>query len=211
MVIFLSMGFFDVLIRPNEAFQMQKGRESFGKAIIPYAVLGIIFGVLAAIAVSIVGVVISTIPALAGLRPISGTIASAGLAIGVAFGIGVLILEILAPIVFTAWIFLVAKLFGGKGNYTRLLYFGSLLVFPLLVASILVGLVSWIPIIGMLVMVAYYIWSIYIYIIVLKVAMELDTVKAILTFVISIVIPIVIIAIIAALGIAAGIASASKL
>ncbi len=183
------MGFFDVLIKPKETFEMEKGKETLGKAILPYAILSAIFGVLAAIVTPYNNTLLSIIPAFSNqLGLLLGTTSSAGTIIRIVTGAALFLAGILLQLIIIGWIFLIAKILGGKGSYTRLFYFESLFVWPMLVANILVAILSLIPIIGILIALAFGIWNIYLRLTMLKSAMEFGYIRAIATYLLSIII-----------------------
>jgi hypothetical protein len=184
------MGFFDVLIKPEEVFKSEIKNASFGKAILPYVIMGLVAGILLGGLLFAAGIFLLpflkssydfTVPAA-----MTGLFGGTGLVFGILFGV---IGYPLMVLIGTGFLFLIAKLFGGKGTFTELLYLSSLLVWPLLAIGILVSIAASIlmavfPPLGMLLHLAFAIYGAYLGIAALKVAMGLEWLHSILVFVV---------------------------
>ncbi|MFH0955479.1 MAG: YIP1 family protein [Candidatus Micrarchaeota archaeon] len=143
------MGFFDILIHPRETMQAEVGKADMGAAIKTYAIYAAIIGVLIGLLVAIAATFISALagPAL-NLIPGAAAIVGLGLAAIIAVPIAFIILVIVFGIISWAIMTFVAKLLGGTGTLAQNYYLSSRLVWPYLVAGIIIGVLSMIPIIG---------------------------------------------------------------
>ncbi|MDO8625154.1 MAG: YIP1 family protein [Candidatus Diapherotrites archaeon] len=119
----------NAFVHPTVTFEQELAKATLGKALVKMAVAGLIQGLLLAV------VLLLFLPFLTG--------ASATIAIPLIV-VGVVLFSVVWGIVWNVLVFLAAKLLGGKGSYTGLLYLTSLYA-PLL------AILSIIPIVNILV------------------------------------------------------------
>ncbi|MBI4043766.1 MAG: YIP1 family protein [Candidatus Diapherotrites archaeon] len=153
------MGFFDVLLKPNDVFPAEKPNASMGKAVKRYAVYGLVTGLIAGIILFFVlGALTSIVgPAAGGL--LDNPLVGAGLgALGI---VGIVLLVIFSVIWTVIWsaiaalvIWIVSKALGGTGEFKDNYYLLSLPLWPVLAGTLVLGIVSvvlvFIPVLGWL-------------------------------------------------------------
>ncbi|RLI86204.1 MAG: hypothetical protein DRO76_04315 [Candidatus Altiarchaeales archaeon] len=148
----------DALIYPKETFRAEKERASLGDALNNIAVAGliagIVFGLISGLLLGLFGFVIGII----------------------AFPIIVIISFLFESLIF----FIMAKILGGKGDFSTQTYLISLLTAPLVVLS-LVGLI---PIMGWVLYIPIVLYSLYPLTIALRESHGFSTARANLTWLI---------------------------
>jgi hypothetical protein len=189
-----EMGFFDIIIHPDETMAAEKKKASVSEAHKTFAIYGAIFGLIVGIFIAIIGV------AVGGAL---GTTLNSIPLLGFFFGLGLLAV-ILVPIlnaIFTVvfsyiWYFVisvVAQALGGTGTFEPTYYLGSRLIWPTLVASVIVGILGIIPFLGWLLQIVWFFYSIYLGVTLISVAHNMGKFKALLAFIIPVILLIVLI------------------
>ena len=164
--------FIESVLKPKETFAAQKSKASIGSAVKNYAIAGLIMGV--------IYFVLALTSTLA-----SGNI-MAGVTGGVILLIGVPVFLGFFAIIGTGFIFVIAKLLGGNGSYTSLLYLNSLY-------SPLIYFLSLIPFVGFLAS----IYSVYLFFLSVKESQELNSGRAAIVVAIPIILTVIIAVLIA--------------
>lgn len=152
----------DALSKPGQTFRKERGKASLSEAVKHMGLAGLIAGAINAAAV---------------LLTLSSTAFSAILS---------LLLVILMPIILiislligSGIIYLLAKLFGGKGDYNTQTYLFSLYQAPIL---LLTTLVAFIPLVGWAINVAIAAYSLYLLTLALKETHKYSTSRAVATW-----------------------------
>lgn len=162
-------------LKPKETFVQEKTNASIGKAIL-YIVIGSIIG-------GILGSIYSLLVSLVfGFGLFS-------LPVFVFTLIANIVLFPIASVIFSfisiGFFFIIAKLLGGKGNFSTLFYFVSLYFVPL---TTIMYLLIFIPVIGVLFIFVLLLYSLYLFYHALKESQELSGGKAILAIIIPIIV-----------------------
>jgi hypothetical protein len=74
----------------------------------------------------------------------------------------------------------IAKLFGGTGTFQNNFYLGSKLLWPTLVANIVIFVLSLIPIAGILINLIWSLYSLYVFVVLVSVANNISRIKALI-------------------------------
>lgn len=143
------------LTKPGETFSKLKGKASLVDAVIVMAVVGLISGILMGLLAGPVGII--------------------GGAIGGAIG------AVIMSLVGVGVVWLIAKLLGGKGEFTQQYYVFTLFWAPITLINGVLGLV---PVIGSLVSGLLSLYALYPLTLSIKQVHKLDTLKAVLAWLI---------------------------
>ena len=79
--------------------------------------------------------------------------------------------------------YLVAKLLGGKGTFVQNYFLGSRLFWPMIFASIIVGIITMIPFVGWLVQIIWFLYTIYLSVVLISVANNITKLRAVVVYV----------------------------
>ena len=181
--------FFGVVIRPDEVLPKFLKKVDVSAADKTYAIIGAILGLIFGLLVALAGAFASVFAASAGLQQL----------VGIAAGLGVLaiiIFPILGAIVvvigsrFSAWLQAkFTRLFNGLGSFENTYYLASRMVWPLVIANILVNIVAGIiPIIGGLIAIAWWLYSVYLTITLLSIANKVSKLQALAALIIGVIV-----------------------
>jgi len=175
----------NAITKPAETFKKEKKNAKLLDGVIHYFIAGFIVGLITTV-ISIFLILFHQIPNEY-----------------LSYGAGVIMLmSIFYPIIYPVFLiiatlflacifFVMAKILGGKGNFGTQYYLWAIFYAPII---IIINLISLIPIIGNFISLAILIYALYLLTLSIKEAHELDTIKAILVWLIpGIVIAIIIV------------------
>ncbi len=184
---------FHALVSPMDAFKKYGGKVSWGEAFKDVAVAGILLGVSAGF-----GIFLSILLGLGIAGPSGMNIMSNfGSGLGIAFAVGAWIMSIvLTPIeMIIGWLigslllWIVAKILGGKADYSEQTTNLSFVQAPAMLAS---AVVAWIPVIGSILAGLVWLYTLYPLTINLRETHRFSTEKAVLTWLVWAIIGIII-------------------
>jgi len=188
------MGFFDVLVHPREVLEKEIPNTNLNAALKTYAIYGAITGLLLGIFFALLfGFLGAILGAATSEIPIVGVLAGLGLASIVVMPILMVILILVSTVIVWGIYWIIAKVLGGTGTFTQNYFLSSKLVWPVLVAGLIVGILSLIPLLGFLIMLAWTLYSIYIHAVAISVANKISVLKAVIVYLIPVVIIIVLV------------------
>lgn len=169
----------DALIRPEETFKRERHNASLGDAMLNVGAAGLISGIMLGLLVFLLTAIIPS----AGKDVILGF----GILGFIVVVVGYPILSVFGLLMGSSIIFIVAKIFGGKGDFTTQTYLFSLFMAPISIIQIL----GFIPLIGILVSLIVGLYSLYLYVVALREVHSFSTGRAILTILIPAVLAII--------------------
>ncbi len=172
----------NAFLKPKETFASEKANASLGKGVLYILIGSLIYGIITLIGQLITGIISSD-----ALGMISGLIGAV-----IITPLIILILDL----IFVGVYFVIAKIFGGKGSYTSILYLDSLYTIPQLA---LMGIFALVPIVGGILNLLLLAYSIYLFYLVIKESQELSSGKAIIVTLIPIVLVILLVVLLAIL------------
>ena len=204
------MGFFDILTKPEETMNALVSKANLNDALKTFAIYGAIVGFIVGVVFALLFTAISAIPGMASANPSIGLFAGLGILAIIVGPILGIIFAIVGSAIGYGIIWLCAKLLGGKGTFTQNYYLASKLVWPFLVAGLvvyIVGSILMLVFIGFLIILAFELYMIFVSVVLVSVANKISKLRALA----AILLPIIvfgIIAIILAIIVALAVSSA---
>ena len=186
------MAFFDIVLKPEETFRAEKNKASLNDALKTFAIYGAIIGFFVGIVLAVLAGLLGSLLALFGNNPVLGFLSGLGLAAIIVMPILVALWTIITSAIASGLYWLLSRLFGGKGTFEQNYFLSSRLVWPLLVAGIIITILGLIPIIGFLINIAWILYTIYLYVILVSVANQIGKLQSLIVLLIPIVIVILI-------------------
>ena len=161
--------YFDIILHPEETMKADVKNADMKTAMKSFGIAGAIAGFFVGLAVAFGGAAFG-LGALSYAAIIVVPIVFAILmAVGSGFGYGLY--------------YLVAKLLGGKGTFVQNYFFGSRLFWPMIFASIIVGIITMIPFVGWLVQIIWFLYTIYLSVVLISVANNITKLRAVVVYV----------------------------
>ena len=187
----------EVLTNPAETFKKEEKNvnltEGIKQLIVAGVIAGVFYGISAALALNSAGMLMMGKPMMgAGAMGFIGAL------------IGTPITTLIGWFIFSAILYVIAKLLKGQGTFDTHMYFIALLYSPIVIIQ---GVLSIIPIVGAALGVLVSLYGLYLLTIAIKQAHKVSTEKAVLIWLI----PVIVIALILAAMVIGGVISALTL
>jgi hypothetical protein len=183
---------FEVFFVPQRYCEEYKAEASIGRAVLNILIASAVGGLIFVIAVALIGSLMGSVSGIFGLT-VGGIV---GIAIGLFLLGGWIVSSILALLIGSAVLLLIAKIFGGKGDYTTQTYLISLYSSANILATSVLG---WIPFLGLVIGLLANLWSFYPLTVSLQKTHNYSTGRAIGTWGILVVIPAILFLLVALL------------
>lgn len=188
------MGFFDILTKPDETMKTLVKKVDFMEATKTFAIYGAIIGLLIGLFLALIAGFISSMGLLAAV-PGAAILGGLGLAAIVIMPIIIAILAVVGSLIGSALAWLGVRILGGKGTVMEVYFLQSKMVWPVLVVSIIVGILTMIPLLGGLINFVWGLYSIYLTVTLLSISQKVSKLRA-LAGVLLLVVVVIIIAVI---------------
>jgi len=186
----IEMGFFDIILKPQPTMEAEKSKADTMAAVKTYAIYGAIIGLLIGIVLAFLSTLLGAFGSLFS-QGAMGFFTGLGIAAIIVMPIVVAILSVIGSAISYGIYWIIAKLLGGTGTFTQNYYLGSKLVWPVLVATIIAGILQIIPILGQIIYVVWLLYTIYLAVVLLSVANSISKVKAFIAWLIPVIIIVI--------------------
>ncbi len=160
------------LTEPRDTFASEKKKATLSGALMHIAVPSVIIGLLVGAVFAFVGSLLSFIPG-------AGWLGALGIAAIIIMPIAFLAGFAVFQAVYVGIMHLVAGALGGKGGFTQLYYLNAMIFAPVFIISALLGII---PLLGALLSVLLWIYSLYLTVLAVKEVHSLGTEKAVLVW-----------------------------
>jgi hypothetical protein len=198
------MDFVEYIQHPRDKFSSDVKKVDMSWAHKRYALCGAVIGLIFGIGIALVsGVLGAVLGAAAQNNVVFGIVAGLGM-------LAIIIMPILMAAVFVIGsyigygiMYFIAKLLGGTGSFEANYFLGAKLLVPVIIANIMVSILGMIPVLGVLINVAWFFYSIYLTIVLISVANKLSMGKSLIVMLVPFILALVLGFILAAGAIAA--------
>jgi hypothetical protein len=188
------MEYFQIILKPEETMQRIVKKPDMKAADQAYLIYGGIIGLILGVIVALFASFISAIASIAG-EGVVALIAGLGFLAIIIFPIVFAILALVGSKI-SYWIyFKVTSLLGGKGTFDQNYWLGSQLIWPILFAQIIVWVLGFIPLVGGLISIAWALYTIYLFVVLLSVANKVSKLRALAAWLATLILFIVIVVI----------------
>lgn len=206
-----GMELFEIILHPKEKMAAELKKVNMDWAHKQFALYGAIIGLVLGIGVALLGGI---------LGAVLGNAMQSNIIFGLVAGLGLLaiiIMPIIGALVTVVGSFIgygimyfVAKLLGGTGTFDANYFLGAKLLVPLIVANIIVGLLGIVPLIGALVNLIWFFYSVYLTVVLVSTANKLNMLKSLIVVILPIILIVILGGLIAGAIIASVLAGAAN-
>ena len=202
------MELFEIILHPREKMGSEVKKTNMEWAHKRFAIYGAIIGLLLGVGVAVLGGIIGAVAGNAAQNNlVFGLIAGLGLLAVIIMPIVMALVTLIGSYIGYGVMYLVAKVVGGTGTFEANYFLGAKLLVPMIVANIIVSILGVIPLIGALINVAWFFYTLYLMVILVSVANKLSTMKSVVVVLLPMIIVFVLGGIIAGAALAAMLAS----
>lgn len=198
------MDFIEYIQHPRERLSEDVKKVDMDWAHKRFALCGAVIGLIIGIGLALVGGI---------LGAVLGAAAQSNAVLGIVAGLGMLAI-IIMPIVMAAVfvigsyigygvMYFIAKLVGGTGSLDANYFLGAKLLVPIIIANIIVNILGMIPLLGALIHVVWFFYSIYLTVVLVSVANKLSMGKSLIVILVPFILALVLGFVLAAGAIAA--------
>ena len=193
-----AMSYFDIIRYPREHMAKALKKVDMGEAVKSFALAGAVWGLLAGLVFAFLGTFFG---ALVGSESagLGAVLAGLGMLSLIVLPIAAAVMAVLGGAIGYGVIWFGSNLLGGKGTFEQLFYLGSRLVWPLLIAGVVVNILTLIPILGWLIQLAWGVYTVYLLTTLVSVASKLSMLKSFAAIILPWVVLVVAIAFLVAL------------
>lgn len=173
------MKFFDIILHPVDTMAAELKHVDMQEATKSVAIYGAVVGLMIGL---VIGIASAVVGAFAGGMlqsiPIVGILAGLGLAAVIIMPVLVAILVLISMHIMYRVLHFIATYLGGKGTFEQNFYLGSRLLWPMLVANLIVNILTVVPLLGQLLNLVWFFYSIYLMVLVISIANKIGKWKA---------------------------------
>lgn len=179
------MGFFEnwvaVLTKPKDTFASRKKDASIMAGAKPYAIMGLLLGLVVGVAIAGIGAAFAAAPGLGFIAALGVTAIPLMAIVGALF-------QIIGSLLASLVSFLFAKLLGGTGDFKTHYFLPSLYVIPVTILALIFNII---PFVGAILGFVLGVYNLYLLTLAFKEAHGLSTLKAILVWLLPVLLVIV--------------------
>lgn len=171
------IAYFDIIRNPRENMTKALKNVNMMEAAKSFALAGALWGLLVGLFFAFLGTLFG---ALVGTQsgPLGAVLAGLGALSIIVLPIVAAIIAVVGAVIGYGIMSLAAGVLGGKGTFDQAFYLGSRLVWPLLIAGIIVNILTLIPVLGWLIQVAWGFYTVYLLTILISVSHKLSMWKS---------------------------------
>ncbi len=204
-----SMEFFEIILHPKEKMAAEVKKVNMDWAHKQFALYGAILGLIVGVGVALLGGILGAVLGSAmQSNIIFGFVAGLGLLAIIIMPLVGAFLVIVGSFIGYGIMYFVAKLLGGTGTFDANYFLGAKLLVPVIVANVIVGLLGIVPLLGALINLVWFFYSVYLTIVLVSTANKLSMLKSLVVVILPIILVIILGGLIAGAIIAAVLAGA---